>query len=147
MINFKKLLSFGQYYEKQALKLFQLQDVIFPKGKFSYYDFYLEKDKLKIEVKADKFTSKTKNICIEVESNGVLSGLSLTTADFWVIYVVNKDDKYKFDEVYKIPVDILKEEVKKNTFTKQLGYKGLSKCHLIKKDKFANYLVSHPYNN
>ena len=63
------------------------------KTEYSYYDLVLfngkfpivMEEQLKVECKFDEFGLISKNICIEVGCNGRLSGLALTTAQFWII--------------------------------------------------------------
>lgn len=63
------------------------------KEEFSYYDVMLYNGKLpiipneqiKVECKFDEMAHETRNICIETGCNGRLSGLLITTADYWVI--------------------------------------------------------------
>ena len=79
-------------------------------GYFKEYDLIITKDNVdtKIEVKSDRQASFTGNMAIEYECNNKPSGLTSTTADYWLYFVVHKDK----DECYKIPTDELKELVK-----------------------------------
>lgn len=59
------------------------------KEEYSYYDIILFNgnfvENKTVECKFDEKAHETGNICIEVGCNGRLSGLLITTADFWII--------------------------------------------------------------
>jgi hypothetical protein len=54
--------------------------------KFKGYDLWIPEIHKSIEVKYDEMSNETGNICVEVEMNGKASGLSTSTADFWVFF-------------------------------------------------------------
>jgi hypothetical protein len=64
--------------------------------------------KVKIEVKVDSAAHRTGNIFIEVYSRGKHSGISTTTADFWVYKI------HRYDSAIIISVDRLKFLVKRH---------------------------------
>ncbi len=69
----------------------------------------------KIEVKTDFLAHRTGNIYVEVYSRGRQSGISTTTADYWIYKIA------KIDSAAIIPVARLRELVKKyhnGTFAK-----------------------------
>jgi len=45
----------------------------------------------KVEVKTDSIAHKTGNMFIEVYSRGIASGISTTTADYWLYKIEGKD--------------------------------------------------------
>lgn len=49
-----------------------------------FYDLVLENQKT-VECKCDERANETKNICIETHCDGQESGISTTTADYWMI--------------------------------------------------------------
>lgn len=60
------------------------------KKELSYYDIVLFDNKFSekpktIECKFDEMGKITGNVCIETACNGILSGLLVTTADYWII--------------------------------------------------------------
>jgi len=69
----------------------------------------------KVEVKSDSMAHRTGNIFVEVYSRGKQSGISTTTADFWIYKIENNDS------AIIIPTNRLKSLVKKyynGNFTK-----------------------------
>ena len=136
-MSFWKCLKFGNIYEKKLVEQLKLENVeLAPKKLFSDWD--IKTDKETYEVKADRFTYKTGNFCIEYESNKKPSGLSVTKATIYAYYVV----KPSGEDLYIIPVLELKELIKENKFnTRYLGNNNLSKCHLIPEKYFEKYLV------
>ena len=50
------------------------------------YDIWIPELHKSVEVKYDPMSNETGNIVIEIEMNGQLSALSITTADFWVFH-------------------------------------------------------------
>ena len=52
---------------------------------YKYYDYTVLNIKKTIECKFDYKGSETKNVCIETHCEGKESGISVTTADFWII--------------------------------------------------------------
>lgn len=107
---FKKDLAQGKKYELESLNYLDYDTYEMKEGYFKEYDLIITKDNVdtKIEVKSDRQASFTGNMAIEYECNNKPSGLTSTTADYWLYFVVHKDK----DECYKIPTDELKELVK-----------------------------------
>jgi len=138
--DFTNSLQYGKLYEEKAKEYFEYDQYEHPEGKISEYDIIFKKDntEVKVEVKADRQAWKYGNLCIEIESNNIPSGLSITEADYWLYFVISPSGVD--DEVYKIPVDHLKNitEAYKNN-TRLIGYNKLSKCYLIPKIKFKQY--------
>ncbi len=138
-MSFTKCLAFGKEGEEYAKKIFTDYDEIVdaPAKKFSEWDFYVRYGDKKIyyEVKRDTYTSKTGNICIEFESNGKASGISLTTADYY-IYIVDGEDT-----MYVIPVEDIKLLISKEKYHKKQkgGFKWLSHFYLFKRELFDAY--------
>ena len=140
---FINTLQFGKLYEQKAKEYFEYNECQEVGDTIPGYDVVFKKDntEVKVEVKADRQAWKFGNVCIEIESNNIPSGLSITEAHYWLYFIVSPDgDK---DEVYKIPVEHLKNiaEAYKHT-ARMIGYNGLSKCCLIPKGKFAQYKIS-----
>jgi hypothetical protein len=74
-------------------------------------------------------------MCIEFESNGKASGISLTTADYY-IYIVEGESV-----VYIIPVETIKLMIDKEKYHKKMkgGYKWLSHFYLFRRELFDVY--------
>ena len=140
---FINTLQFGKLYEQKAKEYVDHDECEQTEGKISAYDLIFKKDntETRVEVKADRQAWKFGNICIEIESNNIPSGLSVTGADYWIYFIVSPNgDK---DEVYKIPVEDLKNIVDAyRNNTRMIGYNRLSKCCLIPKCKFIQYKIS-----
>jgi hypothetical protein len=86
------------------------------------------------EIKTDTYPINTGNIAIEVESRGRPSGLSVTTADYFVTYFPN------LGEIWNIKTSELRELIKNNDiFLKTGGDIGSeTKFYLVNKSKFKN---------
>jgi hypothetical protein len=84
---------------------------------------------------------KTGNICIEYYSRGKPSGISVSEADFWVYMLVAPDGEVS--DTFKIPSDVLKEEIEKKSYTREVtgGDNWSNKMYLFPKSVFSNYLL------
>jgi hypothetical protein len=144
MNGFEKDLQFGTYYEREALKLFEYDKYEMSKGCFKYYDIKLFKDDKVtfVEVKSDRMATKTGNLCIEYECNKKPSGISVTTADVCVYFIIHERKEIEKElkvEIYIIPTDKLKQISKKCKSVKGGdGYK--SKLYLVNKELVIDYL-------
>ena len=109
--NFDICLEFGEKYENEFQKIIE--------GK-------------KIEVKTDRIAQRSPNVFVEYESRGKESGLSTTTADYWVYCLwteVRKKQTYVF-----IPTDRLKKIIKEGKYKETRGGDNLtSKGYLVPK--------------
>jgi hypothetical protein len=123
-VDFQKTLALGHKYEEKFIDMTPHTTCI--RSDTSNYDVIL--DGVKYEVKFDSFLEKTGNFCIEISSNGKASGLSVTEAEFYIIFDT-------CDNMYKIPVSELKKQTE-NKKSVMLGYKRLSECVLLPKDLF-----------
>jgi len=130
--DFKKTLSLGKMYEQKFLTHMKCK---VETSNSKEYDMII--DNKKYEVKADRWTEKTGNIVIEYESNGKLSGISTTEADFYAYYSIGKKDI-----LYIIPVPVIREYIqdKKYKCILNAGYKKLSYMYLFNKDIFLEYI-------
>lgn len=92
---FKKDLDFGKKYESELMTHISYDDFKISEGLFKDYDVEVLKggNKTYYEVKADRWTHKTGNICIEFRCNNKLSGISTTKSDYYAYFIV-KGDKY-----------------------------------------------------
>jgi len=136
---FQKDLETGHFYEKRSLLYLDYDDHKFINGYFKEYDLELTKDGklIKIEVKSDKQASRTGNLAIEYECNNKPSGITSSTADFWIYFIVFDDH----EEVYKVPLEKLRRIAKK--CRKVSGGDGnLSRMYLVPKNKLCKYLIN-----
>ena len=109
------------------------------KGNFKPYDFVA--DNVKYECKADRMAHKTGNLCIEYQSRGKPSGISTSEADYWIYMLVAPDGAVS--DTFKIPGDILKEEIEKKSYTRDVsgGDNWTNKMYLFPKNVFCQYRV------
>lgn len=137
----------GDYYEKEALKYLKYDSYKITEGYFKEYDIITYRKEgivEKIEVKSDRLSSRTGNLCIEYQYKGCNSGILSTEADYYFYFVLYCKDNniyrnvIKYD-LYKIPVNELKELVKdcKSVYG---GDNGYSKMYLLPKYKCKDYL-------
>lgn len=136
---FKMNLKQGKKYEKIALDYLDYDSVKHIEGKFKEYDFIITKNELnyKYEIKSDRQASKTNNLAIEYEHNNKPSGLSATTSDYLMYFIVFEDH----DECYNIPTNELREIVKSCKKVSG-GDKELSKMYLVSKKLITKYLIN-----
>ena len=106
MGNFQQDLQFGQRWEDIFIQQFAKHNSILYRPKGYFREFDVEIDGIRYEVKADKRTHSTNNVCIEYEHTGKPSGISTTTADFYIYFVISPDNSYV---VYKIPTHYIRE--------------------------------------
>ncbi|HRI28272.1 MAG TPA: hypothetical protein PK715_09480, partial [Chitinophagales bacterium] len=121
---------------KELLKLhFNVADSDIESSTSKGYDLKINSLGLTFEVKNDLMAEKTGNIAVEYESRGKASGLSTTTADFWV---------YKFSGVYyMLETSRLKTELfsNKNYWKDVTGgdWGSNTKMYLVKVPNFKSW--------
>lgn len=95
----------------------------------------------KVEVKNDRLIHKTGNLFIEFESRGKPSGLSTTTADYW-IYRMSE-----LDSSITLPVNTLKDVCrlyyKQNKYLKNGGDENTSKAFLVPLKELLNDIAEY----
>jgi hypothetical protein len=131
-------LKFGKVYENDAKDRLVNAKII--EGKFKPYDM-IDEDGLKYEVKSDRWTFKTGNLCIEFECNNKPSGITSSEADFYFYYVVNTASTKPYECVYKIPTVNIREMINKASYHKiqKGGDLWRSKFYLFKVELFEGY--------
>jgi hypothetical protein len=141
---FKHQLARGHFYEKRSLLYLDYDDHKIIQGYHKEYDLEIIKDgkKITIEVKSDRQASWTGNLAIEYECKDKPSGITSSTADYWIYFIVFED----YEEVYKISLEKLRKIAK--TCKKVIGGdNNASKMFLIPKVKLCNYLIKSQKNN
>lgn len=135
---FEKDLAQGKKYELESLNYLDYDTYEMKEGYFKEYDLIITKDNVdtKIEVKSDRQASITGNMAIEYECNNKPSGLTSTTADYWLYFVVHKDK----DGCYKIPTNELKYLVKDCRKVRG-GDNYKSKMYLLKINNCGKYKI------
>lgn len=113
MKQFKKDLEISIENEKKVASFFEKQGFIVHQiNEDKYYDLLIEKDDKikKYELKTDYFITKEKdsgNVFVEYECRGKPSGIATSTADWWIFYLINKNELW-FIETYKLK-NLIKE--------------------------------------
>lgn len=134
MSNFKSDLIFSKIYEKESLKYLEYDSYKFaPDIIFYKYDLKTIKDniKTKYEIKADRMTYKTNNICIE------LNCLYKSKSDYYLYYIIKPNNFY---DLYKIPINFIYEIIKNKNVIRG-GDNSKSELILLNKNLFKDYLL------
>ena len=121
-MNFRNDLKFGQIYEREFIKVMGLKsyEIDHETNKaIKEYDIIVRQNGIetKYEIKADRLSSKTGNVCIEIAYKGQPSGITTTASDYWGYFVI-KSEGY---DLYLIPTDELKQMI----FSKPNQYKSI----------------------
>ena len=109
-MKFQSDLKFGQIYEKEFIKIMGFQTYKHETNKaIKEYDIIVKHNtnETKYEIKADRLSYKTGNVCIEIANCGRPSGITSTKSDYWGYFVI-KPDGY---DLYLIPTEELKEMI------------------------------------
>ena len=119
-MNFRNDLNFGQIYEKEFIKIMGFKSYEHETKKaIKEYDIIVKQNssETKYEIKADRLSYKTGNVCIEIAYKGQPSGITSTVSDYWGYFVI-KSEGY---DLYLIPTD----ELKRIIFSKPSKYKSI----------------------
>jgi hypothetical protein len=111
---FHRDLEFGKRWEETAIDKLSSENSVIerPVGCHKEYDFIL--DGISYEVKSDKRAYSTGNLCIEYKrASGALSGISTTTAEYYIYFVVKPGGGY---DVYKITVSYIKKLIQQKQY-------------------------------
>lgn len=142
MTTFNSDLAFGQRFEHELLDwLPNHENAHFPEaGLHSGFDLTI--DGLTYEVKSDRRANKTGNLCIEHRNGVCASGINVTTADYWALFVIVNNEA---DRLYIIPTNELKQMIRKYKPRSVFGgdYKK-SQMYLMPENLFSQYRVTHP---
>jgi hypothetical protein len=140
MSKFQNDLKFGQMYEQELIKILNPESYELSKGKFKPYDIIITNNNKirKYEVKSDRLSFKTNNLCIEFECNNKESGINTTESHYYAYFVITDNNEYN---LYIIPTKRIKREIEKKSYHKIMnggdGYR--SKFYLFKIDLFQKY--------
>lgn len=135
---FTEDLKFGESYQKKLLNIIEYDTCeIAPPRRFSDWDVKInyKNEETLFEVKADKLTSKTNNICIEFNCNNKPSGIETTKSDFYAYFDVFNDI------LYMIPTKSIKRRIKKKLYHKCIngGDGGRCRLYLFKTSIFDKF--------
>jgi hypothetical protein len=136
-MSFYEDLKTGQEKELKFIEIKGMQNYRRSVGNVKEYDiicYDVDNHEMKYEVKFDRLTSKTGNICIEFESRGKKSGVTTTEANFWVQYITDK-------EIYEIPIEDLHMLILDKKYKRIVkgGDNFTSSCYLFDKNIFSRY--------
>lgn len=129
-------LAFGKRYEKIALEMLDCSGdaELPPEGvAFSNWDFRV--GGRAYEVKSDRNTARTGNLCFEYEHTRIPSGISITKADDWLYFAVTPGGHY----AYKIPVARIREVVSEPGTRRWHCDGGNSRFYLVPESRFEEY--------
>jgi len=143
-MSFHNDLLLGKKYELLLLDYIdrtEYDDVeLAPNKRFVEWDVKVKRGSLeaKYEVKADRLSAKTGNLCIEYECSGQPSGISTTQADYYAYFVIHGSDQ----DLYLIPVDRLKAYIETSKPKKMGGGDNYrSRFYLIPKVVFSDCIT------
>ncbi len=140
---FQDDLKFGQKYEQELINILKPESYELSKGKFKPYDIIITNNNKirKYEVKSDRLTYKTKNLCIEFECSNKESGIQTTESHYYAYFVITDNNNY---DLYIIPTKRLRKEIEKKSYHKIMngGDGWRAKFYLFKIDKFEKYKIS-----
>lgn len=144
---FAKDLKFGKIYEHIILKYLSTEDNIqqfrMPKGKFKPYDILDTSTNIKYEIKSDRFTFITKNVCIEYQYKKQDSGISTTESDYYFYFVVNTQSTKSYERVYKIPTEDIRKMIQHKLYhkTQNGGDAFQATFYLFRENLFYQYII------
>ena len=122
-MKFQSDLKFGQIYEKEFIKIMGFKSYEHETTKaIKEYDIIVKHNdsETKYEIKADRLSHKTGNLCIEIACSGRPSGITSTKSDYWGYFVI-KSDGY---DLYVLPTEELKQMAFSNQYKKIRGGDG-----------------------
>lgn len=133
-------LAFGKKYEALIPLLIPHEKIEMFEGYVKEYDGCIIQNAKKrfYEVKADRYTAKTGNICIEHICNGLPSGIATTKADIWYYFVVGTN------RYYSIPVEFLNWMIETQEYERDLYVAGgKNRCYLFREKKFESFVNTY----
>jgi len=145
-MTFLSCLEQGEKYERIALDYFpNKKNFTQTVGLFKEYDLIItnnDDSQTTVEVKADFMAYKTGNLAIEWECNNKPSGISSTTADIWIYFVIDKEG---YHDCYKIPTNEL-QEISRKCRSVHGGDGGRSRLLLVPIRQVSKYKSTpHPH--
>jgi hypothetical protein len=147
-MTFVKDLKFGKQYEHAILKYLaigkNIEQFVMPKGKFKPYDILDTSTNIKYEIKSDRFTYTTRNVCIEYQYNNQDSGILTSEAIYYFYFVVNTESTKPYERVYKIPTEDIRKMIQHKLFHKSQkgGDAWKSSFYLFRENLFSQYIIS-----
>lgn len=111
-------------------------------GNFKPWDIRIQnkEELITFEVKADRQSRRTGNVVIEFECNKKPSGITSSTADYWIYFIIGSH------QYYMIPREALLDMIKENKYQRIVkggdGYR--SNMYLFRMTDFMDYLELIP---
>lgn len=143
-MSFQNDLLLGKKYELMLLDYLDRKEYdeveLAPNKRFVEWDVKIKRGSLeaKYEVKSDRLSHKTGNLCIEYECSGHPSGINVTQADYYAYFVIHGSEQ----DLYLIPVDRLKAYIETANPKKMGGGDNYrSRFYLIPKAVFADCIT------
>lgn len=142
MQKFKQCLKEGKKYEMETLNYLDYDEFEFNDD--NKYDIKIIKNNIEtlVEVKSEKRSGLTGNICIEYYCRGKPSGIATTQAHYYYSYVIYSDKPYR---LFKIPVVDLKQMIKNKLFVRDCigGDDMASKMYLFSIKSIEKYEIKN----
>jgi hypothetical protein len=146
---FTEDLKFGEVYQSLLLNYIHedYEEVEYAPQNQAFKDWDVKVMKgnyiCRYEVKADRLTNKTGNVCIEYECNSRPSGIATTQADIYAYFVIkNSNDQ----DCYLIPVKFIKTLIESGDYKKiNCGDRYRTKAFLVPLNRFSSFLTGKRY--
>lgn len=141
-MGFKSDLQLGELYQKKFLDLIEYDTAEMAQGCFKEYDIKVTHDGcvLYFEIKCDRISFRTGNMVIEHMCNGKPSGITTTTADYWVYFPIG------LPYCLVIPVKVIRQyiEMGKYLCDRRGGDGFRSQMYLMSMELFKDYRYDLP---
>ena len=138
-------LKLGEEYQQKYLDLIEYDTAEMAQGCFKPYDIKVTHEgcDLFFEVKCDRISHRTGNMVIEHKCSGKPSGISTTTADYWVYFPIG------LPYCLLIPVKVIREKIeqKKYLCNRRGGDGFRSEMYLFSMEVFSDYKFDIPYTS
>jgi hypothetical protein len=134
-------LGFGQRYEKIAMEMLGDGEIEAAPGDRAFSDWDFRHGTTGYEVKADRRAHSTGNLCFEYEHTGVPSGISISKADEWIVFVVRPGSAGGAGHTsYKIPLSRIRQVCAEPGTRKWHCDGGNSRFYLVPVSRFSEFL-------
>lgn len=139
---FTEDLILGEQYQKLFLSMIEWDSSEIAQGNFKPWDIRIQnkEELITFEVKADRQSRRTGNVVIEFECNKKPSGITSSTADYWIYFIIGSH------QYYMIPREALLDMIKENKYQRIVkggdGYR--SNMYLFRMTDFMDYLELIP---
>ncbi len=145
---FVKDIKFGKIYEHIILKFLStdknIEQFVMPNWRFKPYDILDTSTNKKYEIKSDRYTYTTRNVCIEYQYDKKDSGILTTESDYYFYFVVNTESTKPHERVYKIPTEDIRRMINHKLYhkTQKGGDAWKATFYLFRENLFSQYIIS-----